>query len=68
MTAQTETTNVKQNLTPGRKLRAWLTTLEQAMAYDPQEHAAEMIRHLWQKVEQLESRVNELEARDQRAA
>ncbi len=68
MTVQIETTNVKQNLTRGQKLRAWLTALDQAMAYDPQEHADAMTRHLWQKVEQLEIRVIELEGRDQRAA
>lgn len=68
MTVQIETSKVKQSFTRGHKLRAWLTTLDQAMAYDPQEHRDATVTHLWKKVEQLETRVNELEGRDQRAA
>ena len=61
MTVQIETTNVEQNPTLGRKLRTWLTAIDQAIAYDPREHADTVIRQLWKKVEQLETRVNELE-------
>ncbi len=68
MTVQIETADEDQNTTRRQKLRAWITAIDEGMNYDPQEHANGMIRHLWQKVEQLETRVNELEGRDQRAA
>ena len=61
MTEQIETAIADQSPSRWRKLMASLTALEQAMSYDPQEHADAMIRHLWQKVEQLETRVHELE-------
>ncbi len=68
MTVQIETTNEDQNTTRWQTLRRWITAIDEGMNYDPQEHANGMIRHLWQKVEQLETRVNELEGRDERAA
>ena len=61
MTEQIETAIAIQNPTRMQKLLASLTALEQAMSYDPHEHTDAMIRHLWQKVEKLETRLTELE-------
>lgn len=68
MTAQIQSTNDNERRTPWQALRAWLTDIAEGMDYDPQEYANVMIRELWQKVELLETRVNELEGRDQHAA
>ena len=38
------------------------------MSYDPHEHRDVIARTLWDKVAQLESRVNDLEGREQRVA
>ncbi len=48
------------------KLQAWLTAFEQAMNYDPQENTDTIIRHFRDEVAQLETRVIELEGRNQR--
>ena len=42
--------------------------LDQAMSYDPQEHRDVIAKTLWDKVAQLETRVNELEGRNQHVA
>lgn len=42
--------------------------IEQAMSSDPQEHRDAIVKHLWEKVAQLETRVNELEGRNQHVA
>ncbi len=68
MTRQIETAVAEQNSSRWQKLQTWLTAIDEGMNYDPQERANGMIRHLWQKVEQLETRLSELEGRDQRAA
>ena len=68
MTVHTETADEDQKTIRWQTLRRWLTAIDEGMNYDPQEYANGMIRHLWQKVEQLETRVNELEGRDLRAA
>ena len=68
MTVQIEAADEDQKNTRLQKLRAWITAIDEGMNYDPQEHANGMIRHLWQKVEQLETRVNELQRNDKRTA
>ena len=68
MTVQIEAADEDQQYTRLQKLRAWITAIDEGMNYDPQEHANGMIRHLWQKVEQLETRVNELQRNDKRTA
>jgi len=68
MTVQIETTNQDQTTSRWQTLKKWLRAIDESMNYDPQEHAAAANRHLWQKVEQLETRINELEGLDQRVA
>jgi len=66
MTGQIETPTPEQNPSRWQKLMAWLTAFEQAMAYDPREYTDEPIRRLRAEVAQLETRVIELEQRNQR--
>ena len=66
MTRQTKTAVAEQNSSRWQKLQAWLTAFEQAMNYDPQENTDATIRHFREKVAQLETRVIELEGRNQR--
>ncbi len=66
MTVQIEIPNAEENTSRWQKLLASLTTLEQAMSYDPLEHRDAIVKHLWQKVEKLETRVIELEGHNQR--
>ena len=68
MTTKTENCKAEDNRSRWQKLTTSLTALDQAMSYDPQEHRDATVKHLWKKVEQLETRVNELEGRDLRAA
>ncbi len=65
MTEQTKTAMPNQSPSRWRKLMTSLETLDQAMSYDPQEHRDAIIKQLWQRVEQLEIRVNELESSDE---
>ena len=66
MTREIETAVAKQISSRWQKLQAWLTAFEQAMTYDPQEHSDATIRHFRDEVAQLETRVIELEGRNQR--
>ena len=66
MTGQIETAIAEQNPSRWQKLKAWLTTFEQAMAYGHLEYTDESIRHLREEVARLETRVIELEGRNQR--
>ena len=66
MTGQIETAIAQQNPSRWQKLKAWLTNFEQAMAYDHLEYTDESIRHLGEEVARLETRVIELEGRNQR--
>ncbi len=68
MCEQIETVIAEQNPSRWQKLLAWLTTFEQAMAYDPQEHTDATIRQLREEVARLETRVIELEGNNERAA
>ncbi len=68
MCRQIETVIAEQNTSRWQKLLAWLTTFEQAMAYDPQEHTDATIRQLREEVAWLETRVIELEGHNARAA
>jgi len=68
MKAKIETTKEEGKRSRWQRPAASLTAIDQAMSYDPQEHRDATVKHLWKKVEQLETRVNELEGRDQRAA
>lgn len=65
MTVPTETRNEDQKTTAWQTLRHWLTAIDEGIHYDPQEHTREFVKHLWQKVEGLEARVNELEGCNQ---
>ncbi len=66
MTGQIETPIAEKNPSRWQKLLVWLTTVEQVMAYDPQEHTDATIRQLRKAVAQLDARVIELEGRNQR--
>jgi len=68
MTAKTKTINASDNRSRWQKLRASLTAIDQAMSYDPQEHRDAVVKNLWDKVAQLETRVNDLEGPEQRVA
>lgn len=68
MTGQNETAFAEQNPSRWQKLMARLADFEQAMTYDPHDHTDATVSHLWHKVEKLETRLNELEGRDQRVA
>ncbi len=65
MTGQIETPIAEQNPSRWQKLLARLTAFEQAMNYDPRAHTDATIRHLRQEVARLETRVAELEGRNQ---
>ena len=68
MTTKTGTIKTIANLTRWQKLTASLTAIDEAISYDPQEHRDAIAKHLWEKVTQLEARVNDLESRDRRVA
>ena len=61
MTVQVETVNKDRKRTQWDMMKRWLTAIDEGMNYDPQEYTNTMVRYLLQKVEQLETRVNELE-------
>ena len=61
MTVHAETANERRKSTPWQTLRKSLTAIYEGMNYDPHEYANEMVRHLFQEVEQLQTRVSELE-------
>jgi len=65
MTGQIETPTAEQNPSRWQKLMGWFTAFEQAMAYDPQDYTDSTIRRLRAEVAQLETRVIELERRNQ---
>lgn len=68
MTAQTKTASTTQNISIWQKLLGSVSAFEQAMDYDPNEYAYAVIKHISQEVEQLKTRVLELEGRDRAAA
>ena len=68
MTVQNESAYTEQNPSRWQKLMTQLATFEQAMTYNPHEHTDANVSHLWRKVGILETRVNELEGRDQQVA
>ncbi len=61
MTAQIETVNKERKQTRWQTTMRWLKAFDSGIDYDPDEYASTMLRHLLQKVEQLETRVNEIE-------
>ena len=61
MTVQVESVNKDRKKTRWQTTKAWLMAIDKGMNYDPHEYANTMVRHLLQKVEQLEARVNEIE-------
>ncbi len=68
MIIQNETAFAEQNPSRWQKMLGRLAIFEQAMTYNPHEHTDANVSHLWRKVGILETRVNELEGRDQRVA
>ena len=66
MTTQIESVYVEQNASRWQKVRAWLTAIDEAIAYDPQEEADATIRQLRKSVSQLETKVANLERRESR--
>ena len=64
MTTQIESVNIEQDPSRWQKVRAWLTAIDAAIAYDPHEEADANLRQLRKSVMQLESQVAELEHRD----
>lgn len=68
MSEQIETVIADLNSSRWQRLKAWLTTFEQAMTYDHLEYTYATIRQLREDVARLETRVIELEGRDQRVA
>lgn len=63
MTAQTESATTTQNNSLWQKLLGSVSAFGQAMDYDPHELSYAAIKHLSQEVEQLKTRVSELENR-----
>ena len=63
MTVQVETLNGDRTHARWQSIKKWLTAIDDAMNYDPNEYADTMVRNLSKKVEQLETRVNEIEDR-----
>ena len=63
MTVQIETVNNDRNQSRWNTTKRWLKAIDASMNHDPNEYADTVIRHLLQKIEQLETRVNEIEAR-----
>jgi hypothetical protein len=51
-----------------QKLTATFTAFGEAISYDSEEHREAIIKNLWGKVSQLETRVSELETREKRVA
>ena len=68
MTATTKDTKSWDNRTRRQKLTASITAIDQAMSFDPNEYRDAIVKHLWEKVGQLETRVIDLEGRDHRVA
>ncbi len=66
MTGQIESAIAEQSTSRWQKLLAWLTAVEQAMYYDPQEHTNATLRQLREEVARLETRMIELEGCNQR--
>lgn len=64
MTVQVEALSEDRTQTRWQSIKLWLNAIEGAMDYDPHEYANTMVRQLTQKVEQLETRVNEIESGD----
>jgi len=61
MPAQVETRNADKKHTRWHAMKRWLKQVDEGMNYDPQERANTMIRQLSRKIEQLGTRVNEVE-------
>jgi len=68
MTTNIEVTKKENRRSRWQKLTTSFMAMDQAMSYDPQEHRDAIVKHLWEKVAQLETRVNELEGRNQHVA
>jgi len=66
MTTQIESDYVEQNASRWQKVRAWLTAIDAAIAYDPQEEANATIRQLRKSISQLETKVADIERREPR--
>lgn len=62
MTAQIQTTNDNERRTPWQALRAWFTALDEGMNFDPHEYTNSMVQLLSKRMEQLETRMNELDS------
>jgi hypothetical protein len=61
MTVQVETVNKARKQSHWQTTKRWLMAIDENMNHDPHEYANTMVRHLLQKIEQLETRVNEIE-------
>ena len=66
MSVQNEINAKDQKHTGWHAVKRWLKQVDVGLNYDPLEHAHVVIRQLSRKVEQLETRVNEVE--EKRAA
>ena len=63
MTVQVGTLNEDRKQTRWQSIERWLTAINDAMNYDPQEYADTVVRQLVRKTEQLESRMHEIESK-----
>lgn len=63
MTVQTKTAIEDRAQTRWQTIKRWLTAIDEGMNYDPHEYANTNVRHLLQKVEQLEARVAQVEGK-----
>ena len=63
MTVQVGTLNEDRKQTRWQSIKRWLTAINDAMNYDPQEYADTVVRQLVRKTEQLESRMHEIESK-----
>lgn len=64
MTTQLKTASFSAHRSRWRRARTWLTAIDEAIAYDPQEEVDEIIRGLRKSVTQLETKVAALERSD----
>ena len=64
MTMQIKSVNIEQGPSRWQKARAWLTAIDAAIAYDPQEEADAIMRQLRKSVTQLEMKVADLEGHE----
>ncbi len=62
MNAQTDIGNEIEKATKWQAIRRWLTAVDEGLNFDPNEYTYDRLRHLSQKVGEIETRLVELES------